>query len=494
MARQQATSCPRNAGAERPLRFLFLEPETTEKSTEPSETEGRMETQMIVVMRTGADPDQIAAVCELIRGEGLEAFVSEGQERVVIGVVGTEIDRVSHVGTLPGVEQTIRVTHPYKLTSLEHHPDRSRITVGPAGNSIPIGAGAPLVVMAGPCSVESREQLFATARSVHREGAAILRGGAYKPRTSPYAFQGLGEPALQILADAREETGMPVVSELTDPAQLDLFDHHVDLIQIGSRNMHNFVLLRAAGQTRKPILLKRGLSATIEEWLMAAEYILSSGNSNVILCERGIRSFDQSTRNTLDLSAVPLLRELTHLPVVVDPSHGTGRRPLVGPMSVAAAAAGADGLIIEVHPDPAHARSDGDQSLSFPEFGSLMDELRRLEFLRSGDANRLVAAAEAGDGSIQDLRARIDELDAKLVNLLEERAQLAVAVQDAKGPAGHGHDVERERALMKRAVDTAGGVMEADELQTVLAAVLRASRSVQRRHAAAVDPPPTALA
>jgi 3-deoxy-7-phosphoheptulonate synthase len=439
---------------------------------------------MIVVMRPGATPEQIQDVCQLIRQEGLDAFVSEGQERVVIGVVGTEIDRVSHLGTLPGVEQAIRVTHPYKLASLEHHPDRTRISVGPNGHAVPVGAGAPIVVMAGPCSVETREQLMATARTVHREGARILRGGAFKPRTSPYAFQGLGQPALELLAEAREETGMPVVSELTDPSQIELFDRFVDLIQIGSRNMHNFVLLRAAGQTRKPILLKRGFGSTIEEWLMAAEYVLSSGNSNVILCERGIRTFERETRNTLDLSAVPVLRELTHLPVLIDPSHGTGRRSLVMPMALAAAAAGADGLIIEVHPDPPHARSDGDQSLSFPEFGTLMDELRRLEFLRNGREDAPARAAMNATEGIGGLRQRIDQLDSDLVALLEERARLAIAVQDAKGSEGHGHDVERERELMRRAVEAAGGVMEADELQTVLSAVLRASRSVQRRHAA----------
>jgi 3-deoxy-7-phosphoheptulonate synthase len=440
---------------------------------------------MIVVMRPGATPGEVDAVCELIRNEGLEAFVSEGQERVVIGVVGTEIERVSHLGTMPGVEQAIRVTHPYKLSSLEHHPDRTRIQVGPNGHGVPIGAGAPLVVMAGPCSVESREQLFATARTVHREGGRILRGGAYKPRTSPYAFQGLGEPAVELLAEAREETGMPIVSEITDPSQIEFFDRHVDLIQIGSRNMHNFVLLKAAGQTRRPVLLKRGFGATIEEWLMAAEYILSSGNSNVILCERGIRTFERETRNTLDLSAVPVLRELTHLPVVIDPSHGTGRRSLVPSMALAAAACGADGLIIEVHPDPPHARSDGDQSLSFPEFGALMDELRRLEYLRSGPEAVVATASVGSEAGIGTLRQRIDEVDAQLVSLVEERARLAVAVQEAKGAATHGHDVERERELLHRALTAAeGGVMEPDELQTVVSAILRASRSVQRRHAA----------
>ncbi len=344
-------------------------------------------------MRPDAQKSEVEAVCALIRSEGLEAFLSEGQERTIIGVVGIDIDRVSHIGTMPGVEQAIRVTSPHKLASLEHQKDRTRITIG---GKVPIGAGSPLAIMAGPCSVESVDQLVATARLVKHEGAHMLRGGAYKPRTSPYAFQGLGENGLELLVEARKETGMPIVSEMTDASQMELFEEHVDLIQIGSRNMHNFTLLRAAGQGRTPVLLKRGFGATIDEWLMAAEYVLSAGNANVILCERGIRTFEPSTRNTLDLSAVPVLREKTHLPVIVDPSHGTGKRSLVGPMALGAAAVGADGLLIEVHPDPPHARSDGDQSLSFPEFGALMDELRRLEFVRKQRTDHEAAAFGPG--------------------------------------------------------------------------------------------------
>ncbi len=432
---------------------------------------------MIVVMRPGAEKEEIDAVCSLIRREGLEAFVSEGQERVIIGVVGVDIERVAHIGTLPGVEQAIRVTSPHKLASFEHNPDRTRIKIG----DVTVGAGSPLAVIAGPCSVESREQLFATARWVRREGAHMLRGGAYKPRTSPYAFQGLGEPALRLLAEAREETGMPVVSELTDPADVELFDRYVDVIQIGSRNMHNFVLLRAAGQTRRPVLLKRGFGATIEEWLMAAEYVLAAGNSNVILCERGIRTFERATRNTLDLSAVPVLRERTHLPVVIDPSHGTGKRSLVGPMALAAAAVGADGVLIEVHPDPPRARSDGDQSLSFHEFGALMDELRRLEYLRS-NGSRPARPPEVPVG-VGGIRERIDAIDEQLVQLIDERARLALAIQSAKGMDDHGHDVERERQLVQRAMAHSSGVMDTDELEQIIAAVVRASRSMQRRHA-----------
>jgi 3-deoxy-7-phosphoheptulonate synthase len=436
---------------------------------------------MIVVMRPDAERADIDAVCALIRSEGLEAFVSEGQERVIIGVVGIDIDRVAHIGTLPGVEQAIRVTSPHKLASLEHQRDRTRITIGGTA----IGAGNPLVVMAGPCSVETPEQLFETARLVKREGAQMLRGGAYKPRTSPYAFQGLGEDGLALLAEARAETGLPIVSEMTDASQMESFERYVDLIQIGSRNMHNFTLLRAAGQGRTPVLLKRGFGATIDEWLMAAEYVLSAGNSNVILCERGIRTFEHATRNTLDLSAVPVLREMTHLPIVVDPSHGTGRRSLVGPMALGAAAVGADGLLIEVHPDPPHARSDGDQSLSFPEFGALMDELRRLEFLRQrGGAEAEGRPMPAG---VSEMRERVDEIDDRLVRLLEERARLALAISGVKGGNSHGHDPEREQELLSRARSRAAGPMDGEEVEMVIEAVLKASRQMQRRHATRVS-------
>jgi 3-deoxy-7-phosphoheptulonate synthase len=439
---------------------------------------------MIVVMKARAPKAEIDAVCELIRSAGLEAFVSEGEERTIIGVVGIDIDRVAHVGTMPGVEQAIRVTSPHKLASLEHQRDRTRITIGGVGGT-PIGAGSPLVVMAGPCSVESHDQLFETAALVKREGAHVLRGGAYKPRTSPYAFQGLGEDGLKLMAEARDRTGLPIVSEMTDGSQMELFERYVDVIQIGSRNMHNFTLLRAAGQGRTPVLLKRGFGATIDEWLMAAEYILSAGNANVILCERGIRTFERATRNTLDLSAVPVLREMTHLPIVVDPSHGTGKRSLVASMAVGAAAVGADGLIIEVHPDPPHALSDGDQSLSFPEFGALMDELRRFEFLKrgSGHGKRSLSVPPSVDG----MRERIDQIDEQLLGLVDERAMLALSISQAKGSNGNGagHDPQREHALLDRARSTQGGVLDSEELEQVMSAVLRTSRQMQRRHAAA---------
>lgn len=430
-------------------------------------------------MRTGAEESQINAVREAIAAEGLETYVMVGEERIVMGVVGLDVERVEHVQLMPGVEQVIRVSKPYKLASREHHPDRSRVRVG----NVEIGAGAPIVVMAGPCAVESRDQVMATARWVKREGASILRGGAFKPRTSPYAFQGLGVEGLRLLAEARDETGLPVVSEVTDPGQVEVFEEYVDILQVGARNMANFVLLKACGQSRKPVLLKRGLSATIEEWLMAAEYVLSAGNPNVILCERGIRTFETATRNTLDLSAVPVARERTHLPIIIDPSHGTGHRPLVRPMAVASAAVGADGLIIEVHPDPPRARSDSEQSLSFPEFGDLMDDLRRFEYLRRPTAP---GGRHQGDipEELERLRGRIDDVDARLAALIEERVELAVAVQRTRSVDDHGHDVARERALLERAVSSDGGILTPEEREMVFAALLRASRSAQRRQAA----------
>jgi 3-deoxy-7-phosphoheptulonate synthase len=429
---------------------------------------------MIVVMRPTATDRQVDEVRRVVEAHELEAFVSVGQERTVIGIVGSDIDRVAHIGMLPGVESVIRVTHPYKLASIEHHPTRTHVRV----RDVDIGLGAGLVLVAGPCSVESRDQLMSTARLVKREGGRMLRGGAFKPRTSPYSFQGLGADALKLLAEARDATGLPVVSEVTDPGQVPLFEEHVDLLQVGSRNMHNFVLLRAVGQTQKPVLLKRGFGATIDEWLLAAEYILSAGNSNVILCERGIRTFEPSTRNTLDLSAIPVLRERTHLPVMVDPSHGTGQRSLVGPMALGAAAVGADGLLIEVHPDPPNARSDGDQSLGFEEFGALADELRRMHFLP--DAPPAANPAPAAIEGVGSLRSQIDTIDGSLADLLQERTRLAIAVGKLRDPDTNGHDVRREEDLLERAA-TSQGPLTRDELLTVFGSILRASRSAQRR-------------
>jgi 3-deoxy-7-phosphoheptulonate synthase len=438
---------------------------------------------MIVVMQTGVEWSAVEEVKRAIEAEGLEAYVMVGEERNVIGVVGQGVERVAHLASFPGVEQVMRVSKPYKLASREHHPDRTRVRVA----DVVIGGSAPLVVMAGPCAVESREQLLATARWVKREGATILRGGAFKPRSSPYTFQGLEVEGLRLLAEVREEVGLPIVTEVTNPTDVPVFEEHVDMLQVGARNMQNFVLLKAVGRSRLPVLLKRGLSATIDELLMAAEYILAAGNPNVVLCERGIRSFDTSTRNILDLAAVPVLRERTHLPVIVDPSHATGHRSLVRPMAVAGAAAGSDGLIIEVHPDPPRAKSDSEQSLSFPEFGDLMDDLRRFEYLRRPSAATAPSAPVIVPGDLERLRGRIDDVDARLAALLEERAQLAVAVQHTRKETEHGHDVGRERALLQRAVSgSEDSVLLPEEREQVFGAIIRAARSAQRRQAAAM--------
>ncbi|MCS7239153.1 MAG: 3-deoxy-7-phosphoheptulonate synthase [Thermoguttaceae bacterium] len=329
---------------------------------------------MIVVMKRGATPDQIAHMIRRIEEEGLRPVPLYGTERTVIAVIGDE--RGEHRQSLasgPGVEEIIPILAPYKVASLEAKPERTVVQVGPlrVGNS-------HLGIIAGPCSVESEAQTLATARAVKAAGAHALRGGAFKPRTSPYSFQGLKEKGLEILALAREETGLPIVTEVLTPSDVPLVAKYADVLQIGARNMQNYRLLEAAGETGKPILLKRGPAATLDELLLAAEYILNTGNYQVMLCERGIRTFEDHTRYTLSLSAVPALHERTHLPVVVDPSHGTGHTSLVARMAAAAVAAGADGLIIEVHPDPEHALSDGFQSLTFQQFEELMALCRRV--------------------------------------------------------------------------------------------------------------------
>ncbi len=330
---------------------------------------------MIVIMQSGATPEQVERVIERLREAGYREQVSLGEERTVIGVIGTSFppDLGEKLEMLPGVERTHRITKPYKLASREFRPISTVVRVG----DLEIG-GDEFIVMAGPCSVESREQVLETAKAVKAAGARILRGGAYKPRTSPYSFQGLGEQGLEYLAEAREVTGLPIITEVLDPGDVPLVAKYTDILQLGTRNMQNFPLLRAVGAQDKPVLLKRGMSATIEEWLMAAEYILHAGNDQVILCERGIRTFETAVRNTLDLSAVPVVRKLSHLPVVVDPSHGTGKWYLVKPMALAGAAVGADGLLIEVHPNPDAALSDGPQSLNLDNFAALMADLRRV--------------------------------------------------------------------------------------------------------------------
>ena len=330
---------------------------------------------MIIVLKPKATKKQIEHLIERIKALGLKPMVSRGTERTIIGVIGSEdVLRVQPLEVIPGVEKVMPVLKPYKLVSREFKPEPTVVDVG---GGVAIG-GKALVIMAGPCSVESREMLFETARAVHRAGAQLLRGGAFKPRTSPYSFQGLGEEGLKLLREAARATGMRVVTELLDTRDIQLVEQYADVIQIGARNMQNFELLKEVGQSRKPVLLKRGLSATITEFLLAAEYILSQGNFNVVLCERGIRTFDDQTRFTLDLNAVPVIKKLSHLPVIVDPSHGTGSWDLVAPMAKAAIAAGADGLMIEVHPNPEVALSDGPQSLLPKKFAALVSDLRKV--------------------------------------------------------------------------------------------------------------------
>jgi 3-deoxy-7-phosphoheptulonate synthase len=330
---------------------------------------------MFVVMSVNATEAEINAVKSHILEEGLQPHDSRGAERLVIALVGEigprkELLR-SRLAALPGVEAVTPISRPFKLTSREFHPADTVVRVGDTA----VGDGG-LAVMAGPCSVESRDQLLETAEAVAAAGATILRGGAFKPRTSPYSFQGLGVEALRYLAEAGERTGLPVVTEVMEPSQVEIISRYADILQVGTRNMQNYSLLTAMGRIAKPVLLKRGYGATLEEWLMAAEYIVSSGNPDVILCERGIRTFETYTRNTLDLTAVPLLHHLSHLPVVVDPSHATGKRWLVKPMALAGVAAGADGIMVEVHPRPDEALSDGDQSITPDQFRDLMSGLR----------------------------------------------------------------------------------------------------------------------
>ena len=329
---------------------------------------------MIIVLKPNVTKKQVDHIIDRIKALGLKPMVSKGTERTIIGVIGSEdVLRVQPIEVIPGVEKVMPVLKPYKLVSREFRPEPSLVNV----SGVAVG-GKAVVVMAGPCSVENREMLLETAKAVKQAGAHVLRGGAFKPRTSPYSFQGLGEEALKFLREVSRETGMPVVTELMDVRDTELLEQYADIIQIGARNMQNFDLLKEVGQLRKPVLLKRGLSATINEFLLAAEYILSQGNFNVILCERGIRTFEDQTRFTLDLNAVPVIKKLSHLPVIVDPSHGTGDWEYVGPMARAAVAAGADGLMLEVHPNPEVALSDGPQSLLPKKFAALMKDLKKV--------------------------------------------------------------------------------------------------------------------
>lgn len=330
---------------------------------------------MLIVMDRSATKDQVQDIVKAVKEMGFNAEVLPGEQRTAIGIMGNtgyvDGDALVH---FPGVKDLIHVSKPYKLVSREWHPEDTVVEV----DDVKVGDGT-FVVIAGPCSVESEEQLLKAAHGVKEKGAHMLRGGAFKPRTGPYSFQGLGEEGLKILRKAKEETGLPIVTELLYSEHLDLLCEYADVIQLGARNMQNFELLKAVGRTKKPILLKRGASALMEEFLLAAEYILNEGNPNVILCERGIRTFEKATRNTLDLNIVPLIKQLSHLPIIVDPSHGTGLYSLVTPMSKGAKAVGADGIIVEAHPDPKVALSDGQQSLTIENFGKLMKELNQMK-------------------------------------------------------------------------------------------------------------------
>jgi 3-deoxy-7-phosphoheptulonate synthase len=327
---------------------------------------------MIIVMNTRAGQDAVDQVVSRVQELGLTAHVSAGEERTIVGVVGLplppSLDEMFEV--LPGVEQVVRISKKYKLVGWDFHPQKTVITL----DDLTIGGDA-VTLIAGPCSVESEEQTLATAHAVRAAGATVLRGGAFKPRTSPYEFRGLGEQGLQILAQARQETGLKIITEVMTPADVEIVGRYTDIFQIGARNCQNYLLLEEVGKARKPVMLKRGLSLLIEEWLLAAEYVMAQGNPDVILCERGIRTFETATRNTLDVSAVPVLQSLSHLPVFIDPSHAAGKRAFVEKLSLAGVAAGADGLIVEVHPQPDHAMSDGAQSLDFNQFSAMMPKV-----------------------------------------------------------------------------------------------------------------------
>jgi 3-deoxy-7-phosphoheptulonate synthase len=329
---------------------------------------------MLIVMKADATDGQVEAVVRVVEELGYRAHPMPGASRTAIGITGNQgaVD-ASHFENLPGVAEAVRVSKPYKLVTLDLRADKTVVQVGDAS----IG-GDELAIIAGPCAIESRSQAFAVADTVRRSGARFFRGGAFKPRTSPYAFQGLGEDGLKILEEIRETYGLKIVTEALDEAGVDLVERYADVIQIGARSMQNFTLLRRVGKSRLPVLLKRGLSATLDEWLLAAEYVMSEGNYQIVLCERGIRTFAQHTRNTLDLSAIPAVRRISHLPVIVDPSHGTGKNYMVTPLARAGVAVGADGLIIEVHDQPDHALCDGAQALTLEQYEQLVSEVRAI--------------------------------------------------------------------------------------------------------------------
>src|SRR3989338_5908098 len=330
---------------------------------------------MIIVLRPEATEKQIEHIVQRVTKLGLKPLVSKGTERTIIGVIGPEdILRATPLEVFPGVEKVMPVLSPYKLVSREFRKENSVIEIG---RGIKIGS-QEIIIIAGPCAIENYESLYEAAKSVKASGAKALRGGAFKPRTSPYTFQGLGEEGLKYLKDVGDKLGLPTVTEVMDTRDIELVARYADVLQIGARNMQNFVLLKEVGLTKKPVILKRGLSATVKEWLMSAEYILAGGNMNVILCERGIRTFEDSTRNTLDISAIPVVKQASHLPIIIDPSHASGRRDLVEPLAKAGIAAGCDGLIIEVHPRPEEALSDGAQSLTPESFAELIPPIKQI--------------------------------------------------------------------------------------------------------------------
>jgi 3-deoxy-7-phosphoheptulonate synthase len=348
---------------------------------------------MLIVMKAQATEDDVRAVCKKIESLGFRAHSIPGAQRTAIGITGNQGEVDAGFDEMPGVQEVIRVSKPYKLVSRDVKPDNTVIKF--AGSTATIG-GRELAIMAGPCGIESREQAFAIAERVARAGAQFFRGGAYKPRTSPYSFQGMGEEGLKIMAEIRDRFGLLIVTEAVDYESLDLVEKYGDMIQIGARNMQNFSLLKRAGRARKPVLLKRGISATLEEFLMAAEYIMSEGNYNVVLCERGVRTFIDHTRNTLDLSVIPAVQRLSHLPIIADPSHGTGKRDKVTPLARAAVAVGADGLMVEVHHDPDRALSDGMQSLYPDQFDALMEQVRQIAAV----LGRTVQGAKASEPAV----------------------------------------------------------------------------------------------
>ena len=333
---------------------------------------------MVVIMAPGATDEQLDAVVARVEAAGGAAFVSRGVSRTIVGLVG-DIEQFQSLNlqALPGVSDVMRVSDPYKLVSRQHHPDMTTVYVGEPGRRVPIGPDT-FTLIAGPCAVETPEQTLEAAQMAQAAGATLLRGGAFKPRTSPYAFQGLGEAGLRILAEVREEIGLPVVTEVVTAADVELVAAYADMLQVGTRNMANFALLQAVGSIGKPVMIKRGMTATIEEWLMAAEYVAQRGNLDIVLCERGIRTFETATRNTLDVSAIPVSHGLSHLPVIVDPSHSGGRRDLVVPLSRAAIAVGADGIIVDVHPHPDTALCDGPQALVNGDLRALAAAVRQL--------------------------------------------------------------------------------------------------------------------